>query len=128
MEEKDSKNRIDKWLWTVRFFKTRSIATDACKAGKIKIDGDSVKPAKEIKVGEIISVQIGQLNKQVKVIDFPKNRVAAKLVPSYYEDLTPKEEYQRLEMIKMTYIKRDKGSGRPTKRDRRQLSDYELLD
>ncbi len=127
MEEKDSKNRIDKWLWTVRLFKTRTIATDACKAGKIKIDGASIKPSKEIKIGDIINVQIVQLSKIVKVLDFPANRLPAKLVPSYYEDLTPKEEYQRLEMIRMTYIKRDRGSGRPTKRDRRQLDDYDLL-
>lgn len=114
--------RVDKWLWEVRLFKTRSLATDACKAGKIKMDGISVKPAKELKVGDVISVSLNPLFKTVKVLQFPKSRLGAKLVPEYMEDLTPQEEYNRVKLIEAANSEyRQRGAGRPTKKSRRMI-------
>lgn len=113
--------RIDKWLWMVRLFKTRSMATDACNAGKIKMNGTNLKPSKNIKENEIYVVHIGQLEKTVQVLDSPKSRVGAPLVPQYYTDLTPQEEYERVKMLHMRFEFREHGEGRPTKRDRRQI-------
>jgi ribosome-associated heat shock protein Hsp15 len=114
--------RIDKWLWEVRLFKTRSLATDACKAGKIKMNGVNVKPAKDIKEGDVISVSLNPLFKTVRVKQFPKSRLGAKLVPDYLEDLTFQEEYDRVKLIEATNAEyRDRGSGRPTKKSRRLI-------
>lgn len=113
--------RIDKWLWMVRLFKTRSMATDACNAGKVKMDGNNLKPSKNIKENEIYVVRIGQLEKNVQVLGSPKSRVGAPLVPQFYTDLTPPEEYERVKMLSMRFEHRDRGEGRPTKRDRRQI-------
>lgn len=113
--------RIDKWLWMVRLFKTRSIATDACNAGKVKLNGNNVKPSKEVKTDEIYQVRIGQLEKCVQVINTPKSRVGAPLVPNYYTDLTSAEEYERVKALNARFEYRDHGEGRPTKRDRRQI-------
>ena len=113
--------RIDKWLWSVRLFKTRSMATDACNAGKVKMNGTNVKPSKVVKKDEIYVVHIGQLEKTVQVVDSPKSRVGAPLVPQYMTDLTPPEEYERVKMLNMRFEYRDRGEGRPTKRDRRQI-------
>lgn len=115
--------RIDKWLWMVRVFKTRSMATDACNAGKIKLNGDHVKPSKIVKIGEIYAIKLDQLDKSVQVIDAPKSRVGAPLVPNYYTDLTSPEEYERVKALRTRFEIRDHGDGRPTKRDRRQI-DY----
>ena len=104
-------------------FKTRSMATDACNAGKVKMNGTNVKPSKNIKPDEVFEVHIGQLVKTVKVLDAPKSRVGAPLVPQYCEDLTPPEEYERVRMLNMRFERRERGEGRPTKRDRRQI-DY----
>ena len=114
--------RIDKWLWAVRVFKTRSQATDACKSGKIKIDDTTVKPSREIKLNDEIFVQINHITRTLKVIGLLKNRVAAKLVSDYMEDLTPSEEYDK-EKIKreINYEYRDRGLGRPTKKERRLI-------
>lgn len=117
------KTRIDKWLWMVRLFKTRTLATEACNAGKIKISGMNCKSSREIKENDIVQVRIGQLIKTVQVLNTPKNRIAAKLVANYYIDLTPEEEYERLRLLRMNVEHREQGIGRPTKRDRRQL-DY----
>lgn len=114
--------RIDKWLWTMRLFKTRSLATEACNAGKVKLDGINVKPSRDVRVGEVYEVHIGSLNKKVKALAAPKSRVGAPMVPEYMEDLTPQEEYDRLKTLH-TMEYRPHGLGRPTKRDRRQL-DY----
>lgn len=112
--------RIDKWLWSVRLYKTRNLAIDACKAGKIKIDGSSVKPSRIVKQGDIISLSLGPLNKTIRVKQLLHNRVSAKLVNDYLEDLTPKEEYERIEFMKeYNAERRDRGLGRPTKKDRR---------
>ncbi len=115
--------RIDKWLWMVRLFKTRSMATDACNAGKVKMNGANVKPSKMVKVDECYHVRINQLEKVVQVLDSPRNRVGAPLVPQYYTDLTSPEEYERVKQLHAKFEYREHGAGRPTKRDRRQI-DY----
>lgn len=120
--ENDSSLRIDKWLWEVRLFKSRSLATDACKAGKVKMDGSNVKASKEIKVGDVIVVSLNPLFKTIRVKQFPKSRVNAKLVPEYMEDLTSQQEYDRVQLINDTNREyRDKGIGRPTKKSRRLI-------
>lgn len=114
--------RMDKWLWAARLFKTRAIAADAIKGGKVKINDTAVKPSREVKEGDIIQVQIEQLHKVVEVKSVIKNRVPAKMVPEVYNDLTPKEEYERIEFMhayKGEY--RDRGAGRPTKKERRMI-------
>jgi len=116
--------RIDKWLWAVRLFKTRSQATQACKAGKVKIEGDNVKPSREVKPGLIITVQTGVIKKTVKVIDLLHKRVGAKLVHHYMEDLTPEEEILKKEKIKQPAPTRPKGYGRPTKKERRDIDNW----
>lgn len=113
--------RIDKWLWMVRIFKTRSMATDACHASKVKVNGHTIKPSKMVKRDECYQIRIGILQKTVKVIDSPKQRVGAPLVNQYFEDLTPSEEYENLKILRTKFEHRDFGSGRPTKRDRRQI-------
>ena len=114
--------RIDKWLWAARLFKTRAIATDAIKGGKVKINDAPVKPSREVKEGDIIHVQIEQLHKVVQVLSVIKNRVPAKMVPQVYADLTPKEEYERIEFMRAYKSEyRDRGAGRPTKKERRMI-------
>ena len=112
--------RIDKWLWMVRLYKTRSIATEACNAGKVKLNGENVKPSRDVRVGEVYEVHIGSLHKTVEVVDAPKSRVGAQLVPQYCTDLTPQSEYDRMKTLKTQEL-RPHGLGRPTKRERRQL-------
>lgn len=112
--------RIDKWLWMVRLYKTRSIATEACNAGKVKLNGENVKPSRDVRVGEVYEVHIGSLHKTVEVVDAPKSRVGAPLVSQYCIDLTPQSEYDRMKTLK-TQEFRPHGLGRPTKRERRQL-------
>ncbi len=112
--------RVDKWLWAVRLFKTRSQAAEACRGNKIKIDDVSVKPSREIHAGDILEVHVQGIKKRVRVLQPVKNRVSAKLVPELMEDLTPAEELEKLEMIRqLNYEKRDRGAGRPTKKERR---------
>jgi ribosome-associated heat shock protein Hsp15 len=114
--------RVDKWLWSVRLFKTRNQAIDACKAGKVKIDGNAIKPSRIIKIDDILTVSLGPLLRTIKVKELLNNRVSAKLVPDYLEDLTPKEEYERVQLMKeFNAEKRDRGIGRPTKKDRRHI-------
>lgn len=114
--------RIDKWLWAARLFKTRAIATDAIKGGKVKIDDNPVKPSREVKEGDVIQVQIEQLHKVVQVKSVIKNRVPAKMVPEVYADLTPQEEYERIEFMHAYKSEwRDRGAGRPTKKERRMI-------
>lgn len=117
--------RIDKYLWCIRIFKTRSIATNACKKGHVKIGDINVKPSREIYGDEVIIVRKNQLNHKIQVIDIPESRVGAKLVNLYRKDCTPKEELEKLDLLK--YSKdyyRKKGTGRPTKKDRRDIEDY----
>ena len=122
MDNEENIVRMDKWLWAARLFKTRSLATDAIKGGKVKIDGNPVKPSREVKEGDIIQVQIDQLHKIVEVKTVVKNRVSAKQVPEVYNDLTPKEEYERIEFMHAYKAEwRDRGAGRPTKKERRMI-------
>ena len=117
--------RVDKFLWCVRYYKTRSIATNACKQGKVKINGASVKPSKEIFPGEKISLRKNQIDYELEVLDLPPSRVGAKLANIYVLDITPKENFEKLELLK--YSKdyyRKKGTGRPTKKDRRDIDDW----
>ncbi|WP_055445352.1 RNA-binding S4 domain-containing protein [Lacinutrix himadriensis] len=117
--------RIDKFLWCVRYFKTRSIATTACKKGHIKINGDAAKPSRDVYATDIIEVRKNQINYKLKVNDIPPNRVGAKLVDIYRTDITPKEAFEAQELLK--YSKeyyRKRGTGRPTKKDRRDIEDY----
>jgi len=117
--------RIDKYLWCIRLFKTRNIATDACKKGHVKLDGNNLKPSKEVFGNEEITIRKNQINYKIKILDIPPNRVGAKLVDLYRKDLTPKEEFEKTELLK--YSKdyyRKKGTGRPTKKDRRDIDDY----
>ena len=114
--------RIDKWLWAVRLYKTRSQASEACKSGRVKVDGVQVKPSRTIKAGTKIVVSIPPIQRTVEVKNILKNRVGAKLVENYLTDLTPPEEYEKLVFIKeMKTEWRDRGTGRPTKRDRRDI-------
>ena len=122
MENKEEPIRMDKWLWAARLFKTRSLAADAIKGGKVKVDGNPVKPSREVKEGDVIQVQIEQLHKVVEVKTVIKNRVSAKQVPEVYIDLTPKEEYERIEFMHAYKAEwRDRGAGRPTKKERRMI-------
>jgi len=114
--------RIDKWLWAIRIYKTRTLATDACKAGKIKINGRAVKPSRELKLMEVITISQGPLTKTVRVKILIHNRVSAKLVPENAEDLTPAEEYEKLKVKQeVNGERRDRGIGRPTKKQRRLI-------
>ena len=118
--------RIDKYLWCIRVFKTRSIATTACKKGQVKINNASVKPSKEVFSNEIILVRKNQINYQIKVLDLPKSRVGAKLVDLYRKDITPKEEFEKTALLKFAKdYYRKKGTGRPTKKDRRDIDNYQ---
>jgi len=121
----ESRARIDKWLWSVRLFKTRALATDACKAGSVLIGDQAVKPAREARVGEIVRVRLGLITRTLEVVAVPKSRVGAKLVPAYCKDLTPAEEFERLRVQRIQHVlAREKGTGRPTKRDRRQIERF----
>ncbi len=112
--------RIDKWLWAVRIFKTRSQASAACKGGKVKIEGMNVKASREIKEGEEISVSLAGIAKTIKVKALLRNRIGAKLVDDYMEDLTPQEVYDEQKLKEKTNLEyRRRGEGRPTKKERR---------
>lgn len=111
--------RIDKYMWAVRIFKTRTSATEGCKEGRVTVYDEEVKPSRTIKVGEEIVLRKGAVYFKWKVLDLPKSRVGAKLAPDYVEDITPEEEKVKLEMIRLGHQQRPRGVGRPTKRDRR---------
>ena len=114
--------RIDKYLWAVRVFKTRTEATDACKGNKVKVDGVAVKPSRPVKVGNIIEVRKGSVQYIYKVKALLENRVGARLVPEYAENLTPQSELDKLRApVETFFLKRDRGMGRPTKKDRRDM-------
>lgn len=121
-----SEVRIDKWLWAMRIFKTRTIATEACKKGRVTIgDGIIAKPSRMIKVGDIINVRKPPVTYSFKVLALTENRLGAKLVPEYMENITPKEQYDLLEVVKISgFIDRRKGLGRPTKREGRELEKF----
>ncbi|HWA87657.1 MAG TPA: RNA-binding S4 domain-containing protein [Opitutus sp.] len=115
-------DRLDKWLWAVRLFKTRSLATDACRGGSVRIGGQAAKPAREVHVGELITLRQGVVTRTLRVAGVPRARVGAKLVPGFCADLTPPEEFAKArEQPVQHFLAREKGSGRPTKRDRRAI-------
>jgi len=117
--------RVDKYLWCIRYVKTRSIGTQACKKGAVKVNGASVKPSRDVYPGDTIVFRKNQINYQIEVLDIPPSRVGAKLVNLYRVDTTPKEDFEKTEMLQ--YAKsyyRKKGTGRPTKKDRRDITDY----
>ncbi|TDX82856.1 RNA-binding S4 domain-containing protein [Epilithonimonas xixisoli] len=117
--------RIDKYLWSVRFYKTRTIATDEIKKNRVSIGENTVKSSKEVKAGDIIKIRKNQIDYKIKVIDIPKSRVGAKLVALYVVDMTEKDQYEILQMRKSSQeYYRQKGVGRPTKKDRRDMDDY----
>jgi len=117
--------RIDKFLWSVRFYKTRTIATEEIKKNRVSIGENVVKSSKEVKNGDIIKMRKNQIDYKIKVIDIPKSRVGAKLVPNYVVDMTEKDQYEILALRKSSQdYYRQKGIGRPTKKDRRDMDDY----
>ena len=117
-------SRIDKYLWAIRAFKTRTDATDACKGGKVKIAGVNAKPSKEVKPGDVIQVKKGTVTYTYKVIQPLERRVGAKLVPEYALNLTPESELEKLRApVETFFITRDRGAGRPTKKDRREIEE-----
>ena len=116
--------RIDKYLWAIRVYKTRTDATDACKGGKVRINGADTKPSKLVKPGDMIVARKGAVTYTYKVIQLIGKRQGAKLVPNYAENLTPPEELAKLRApVETFFLKRDRGAGRPTKKDRRQMED-----
>ena len=124
MAEKHT-TRIDKWLWAVRIFKTRSLASDACAGGKIKIDGTAVKASRNILQNDIVQVRKGVVKYLFKVRKIAEKRMGAKLVPDFLEDMTPEEELATLQSAHKQPIQtREKGQGRPTKRERRNMDKF----
>lgn len=117
--------RIDKWMWATRIFKTRTIATEACKKGRVLMDGVAVKPSRMVKVGDVVSVRKPPITYSFRVKALTANRLGAKLVPEYLENITPRSELDLLEMVKISgFVDRRKGLGRPTKREGRELSRF----
>ena len=116
--------RIDKFLWAIRVFKTRTEATDACKGSKITVNGADIKPSKEVKAGDVIQVRKGAVHYTFKMLAPLEKRVGAKDVARYAENLTPESEMAKLHApVETFFVKRDRGSGRPTKKDRRQMDE-----
>lgn len=118
----DSSARLDKWLWAIRIFKTRALAADACRAGSVTINELNAKPARDVHAGEVIIVRQGLVTRTLRVVGVPRSRVGAKLVAEFCTDLTPASEWDKVKTQRVQQIlAREKGSGRPTKRDRRML-------
>lgn len=116
--------RIDKYLWAIRVYKTRTEATDACKGGKVRLNGADVKPSKMVKVGDCLVVRKGAVSYTYEILDLVEKRQGAKLVSRYAANLTPQEELDKLRApVETFFLKRDRGTGRPTKKDRRQMED-----
>lgn len=117
--------RIDKWLFAVRLYKTRSLASEECRKGKVTIGGMNVKPSRELKVGETIQLRRPPITRSYKVLALTENRMAAKLVPEFLLETTPASELEILEVQKnMSVYNRERGTGRPTKKERRDLDDF----
>ena len=117
--------RIDKWLWAARIFKTRSIAANACKNGRVTVNGTTVKPSRSIKCGEVVSVKKPPVTYSFKVLQCIERRVGAKLVPQIYENVTDAKQYELLEMSRISgFVDRMRGTGRPTKKERRSLDAF----
>ena len=120
-----AETRIDKWLWAMRVFKTRTVATDACKKGRVTMNGVAVKPSRAIKEGDVIDVKKPPITYKFRVLKLAQNRLGAKLVPEYLENITPQSQYELLEMTRISgFVDRRKGLGRPTKREGRELERF----
>ena len=121
--------RIDKWMWATRLFKTRTIAAEACKKNRITIGGNQIKPSRMIKIGDIIEIRKPPVTFSFKVLELAENRMGAKMVPQYIENVTPPEQYELLEMNKISgFVDRARGLGRPTKKERRDLEQFTSFD
>ena len=117
--------RVDKYLWAMRIYKTRSIATDACKCGRVKMNGVEVKPSRMFHVGDIFTVRKGPITYTYRILQLWGNRLGAKMVPEYLQDITPKEQLELLELARYAVQSgRDRGTGRPTKKDRRDIEQF----
>ena len=117
--------RIDKWLWAVRIFKTRTVATEAVKKGRVMIDNVVIKPSRNVHAGDIIQVKKPPVTYSFKVLDLADKRMGAKLVPQFMENITPAEQYEILELNKISgFVDRQRGTGRPTKKERRDLEGF----
>ena len=117
--------RIDKWLWAARIFKTRSIAADACKNGRVTMKGQNMKPSHMVKVGEVVSVKKPPITYSFKILKAIEQRVGAKLLPEIYENVTDPKQYELLEMSRISgFVDRARGTGRPTKKDRRAMDAF----
>ena len=117
--------RIDKWLWAARIFKTRSIASDACRSGRGTIGGVNMKPSRSVKVGDVVSVKKPPITYSFKVLKTIEQRVGAKLLPEIYENVTDPKQYELLEMSRISgFVDRARGTGRPTKKERRALDAF----
>lgn len=124
MVPEKEKLRIDKYLWAIRVFKTRTLAADACKAGRVKLDGQNVKPSREVKIGEVYHVSKGIERRLVKVTGLIENRTDAKTAAGFYEDVTPFEQTHAYQSVfNAPVLKRDRGAGRPTKKERREIDE-----
>ena len=119
--------RVDKYLWCVRYYKTRNMVTEACKKNQVSVNGQQAKPGKEVFPGDTVSFRKDQITRTITVLDIPQSRVGAKLVDVYRKDTTPPETLEHLEMLRLSKEQyRKTGEGRPTKKDRRDLDDFEL--
>ena len=117
--------RIDKWMWAVRLFKTRSLAAEACKKGRISMGGNNVKPSRTVRVGDVIEVRKPPVTFSFRVLDLTESRMGAPLVPRFMENVTPPEQYEILEMNRISgFVDRARGLGRPTKKERRDLEQF----
>jgi len=127
-EDTERGMRVDKWLWMVRLYKTRTLAIEAVKKSQVKMEGKVVKPARPLEIGEEVSVKKGPLTRVVKVLDYPPSRIGAKLVPDYYEDLTDPVEIEKARAISkensLNRILSEPGQGRPSKRDLRKMKKF----
>lgn len=117
--------RIDKWLWAVRLYKSRSVAGEACANGKVQVNGQPAKPSRSVKAGDLITALAGEIHRTIKVISPIEKRVGAKLVSRFYEDFTPASEFAKpKEKYLQPFVFRPKGKGRPTKKERRSIDDF----
>ena len=116
--------RMDKWLWAVRIYKTRSLATAACRAGHVKVGGHAVKPARFVLPGDVVTAKVGQIMRRIKAVALIERRVGAKMLKRYIEDLTPASEYNKGKEFAPPVFSHSKGRGRPTKRDRRAFDRF----
>lgn len=126
MSTENDKIRIDKYLWAIRIFKTRNLATEACKAGKVKLEQNSLKASYVVKIGDVFHIQKDHLKKIVKVTALLEKRVDASTAANYYEDLSPVDDTPRhFSVFSVPVLKRDRGTGRPTKKDRREIDEIQ---